>query len=114
MISFFRFFKEFHMLVKLFLRWERNTIDSLKVVIGGLTKPVSCRILHDLETFNKFGGWDMGASAQINELTIFVTGDILTFLNLTIDSCQLKRIFFEHFKGFFFGNNQALELLICT
>jgi hypothetical protein len=53
-------------LIKLFLGGESDTIDSLQGIIGCLSKPVSRRVLEDLEGLDSASVWHVGASAEID------------------------------------------------
>jgi hypothetical protein len=66
MIAFFGFFFEMDVFVELLFAWERNAIHTLQVVVLGITEPVRRGILHDFESFDNFGAWDVRTRAKIN------------------------------------------------
>jgi hypothetical protein len=66
MVSLGGLFHSGDILVHFLLGWEGDAINSLQAVVFYLTKPVRCRVLHDLECLDNFGGWDVRSGTQID------------------------------------------------
>lgn len=94
------------------IRGETDTIDSLQVIIGVLTQPVSSRGLGDLEGLSLSSGWQMGTSAQIDKGTRLVSSGDGVLGNLVGDQLSLERIVLEEFKSFLLGEIDLLETVV--
>ena len=69
---------ELDVFVKLLFRREADTVDTLKRVISGVSKPVSSGVLHHLEGLDHLRGGDVRARAQINQVSTLVGRDLAT------------------------------------
>ena len=96
MITLLCLLSEVNVLIQLFLRRERNGIDTLQAVIGGLAKPVSGRVAHHFKAFDQLGRRNVRTSAQIDQITALVDGDTLAVLNLAREQRLLEWICLEH------------------
>jgi hypothetical protein len=112
MVTFSCFFNESNILIHLFLGGEGHTVDTLEAIIGSLTKPISRRILHYFESLDSAGHWDMGASAEINKVSISISGDFSSIRNLGLDKLDLERVIGEKTKSLFFAEDNTLESLL--
>ena len=96
MITLLCLLSEVNVLIQLFLRRERNGIDTLQAVIGGLAEPVSGRVAHHFKAFDQLGRRNVRTSAQIDQITALVDGDTLAVLNLAREQRLLEWICLEH------------------
>ena len=85
MITSLGLLSELNVLVELLLRGERDGVDALKTVVGGLAEPVSRRVSHHFETLDEFSGGNMGPSTQINQVATLICSHALSILNLSVD-----------------------------
>ena len=53
----------------------------MQVVIGGISKPISARVLHDFESFDHLGGGNVGTGAKIDKISAFIGGDAAIIRN---------------------------------
>lgn len=90
---------------------ERNAVNSLERVVLRVTQPVGRRILHDFEGFDDLGGWNVGARAQINQVSTLVCSHFAALSNFVTDQRHLEGIVPKQFKSLFFRQNKARELL---
>jgi len=112
MIALLGLLTEVDVLLELLLSRERDSVDALQTVVCGLSEPVRCRVTHDLETLDELGGGDMGACAQIDQVTALVDRDTLAILDLAGDSRNLEGVGLKHRQGLFFGKYETRELLV--
>ena len=108
-ISFGCFLSKFDVLVHFCLRWERNTVNSLKTIIFSVSKPVSRWVFHNLESFDYLGGWDMWACAQIDKSSASVSSHFASVWDFTSDQGHLEWVATEKSKSFFFGQHKSRE-----
>jgi len=109
MISLFDFFLELNVFVQLLVGGERNTVDSLKIVVGVLTEPVGSGGLGDLEGLDQLGGGQVGTSAQIDKRARSVGSDDSGVGDLVGEELNLERIVLEELEGFLLGKIDLLE-----
>ena len=112
MIALLGLLTEVDVLLELLLSRERDSVDALQTVVCGLSEPVRCGVTHDLETLDELGGGDMGACAQIDQVTALVNRDTLAILDLAGDSRNLEGVGLKHRQGLFFGKYETRELLV--
>lgn len=63
MVALFCLLFEVNVFVHFFLAWEGNSVDSIQRIVRRLSKPVSWRVFHDLESFYNLRGRDVWACA---------------------------------------------------
>jgi hypothetical protein len=64
----------------------------LKRVIGLLTKPISSRVLFDLEGLDHGRWWNVRTSAQIDQGATSIGSTFATIRDLVADKLDLERI----------------------
>lgn len=85
------------MLVQIFLRGERDTVYSLEAVIRVFTKPISCGILFNLESFHISCVGKVRSGAQINQFSALVSSCDTVFWNLIGDQLNFEWVVLEQF-----------------
>lgn len=81
-----------NMIIQFLLRWEGDTVHTLEAVIGGLAQPVGRGVLHNFEGLDSASHGDMGASTQVNQVTVLVGCNFPAIWNLSFYQLHFKWI----------------------
>lgn len=112
MITLSSLLKELEVSVHQLLIRERNTVDSLERVVGGVTQEVRRGVFQKLESLDAAGVRNMGTTAKIDQRTTSVDGSRGAIRNFRRDKSLLVLVVREHLEKVLLGNNESLKLLL--
>lgn len=107
-VSLREFFLDLQILIKEGLFGESNSVDSLEIVVLLLAQPIGRRVLGDLDALDKVGRRDMGAGAQVDQITAAVGRGEPVFWDFVLNQLGLEGVVGKHLEGFLFGQQNAL------
>src|SRR5262249_35009383 len=90
------------MLVEIFLRIERSSVDTLKLLVLFIAEPVRARNVEQLECLDASGRRDVRPATEIKKLASLVNRNLFIGLGKLLDEVALHEVavFFELGQAF--------------
>lgn len=98
------------MLFHLFFRVKRDSINSLKTLVFGISKPIGTWVFENFEWFDNRGIFNMRSWAKINKVSNPICCHYSIVWNFHINCLDFEFIVFKHLQSLIFRQTQLLKI----